>query len=389
MRSFGLVGVCLALLSAAACDGSASLDTGVDAEPQDDAGIVDHDADVPLDAGHLVVDAAPPDAGSPDAASSCDVVDCDDPACARAGYDCVGSAPPGWHGPIALFDRAPAAFEGCPEGFDDIAFMAHAGLVAPPATCSECACSAPTGGSCVLEGELVVRDAACTEAPSCVAPMPLPSGWTGTCRFAAAVPGGQLGCGPGSLTCSGSSGGACNKAVTAPAPTAIGGSCAPSPQVATREPHQWTRFAVGCRAPTDARGCGAGATCARADDALPMCIYMEGDVACPAGPYAERRTFHTDVIDTRGCSECACDPAEGARCTGAVTVYSDRAAMCSTPVATVPAGGCADLTGNPTIGAHAASLTLASPGSCTPSGGAPIGSVTPGGSFTVCCLPAG
>ena len=110
-----------------------------------------------------------------------------------------------------------------------------------------------------------------------------------------------------------------------------------------------------------------------------LCVYAQGDLECPAGPYATKYTYYSGADDQRDCSNCTCGQAV-ATCTGSMYVY-DGAGCGGNQVADVPSSGQC----TPAVGASVG-LNFTGESSCpvaTPP--EPMGTIAPTGEFTFCC----
>jgi hypothetical protein len=133
-------------------------------------------------------------------------------------------------------------------------------------------------------------------------------------------------------------------------------------------------------------GCAAEAQC------LPelvnpldtFCIYHDGEVDCPSGPYTERTVYYDTIDDSRTCGTCTCATSTGS-CSGGVT-FVRQPCPGQVAVESIPYGGC----GSVDDGGLAIAATPSTPmptGTCAPSSPAVQGSVTTTGARTVCCKP--
>jgi hypothetical protein len=330
------------------------------------------------------------DAGTDSGPPTCTVTDCSNPACTAVA--CVSAVPTGWTGYYAVFSGAPATDPSCPTAFPTSAYLGNAGLTAPADTCSACACATPTGETCTLPLSYTVEDGTCGATSYCSGTYTLTSSWTGGCTGNTEFAGGTDTCGAsGGPNCNEGSA-PCNVSVTVPAATSTGGTCTESGGTATVTPTSWSTLGVACNGETTVTtGCTGGAICAPKPPSpfeSGLCISKAGDVTCPAGPFTTQYVFYTGVTDDRGCSDCSCAAASGTTCSATITLYSAQTInTCTGPVAAVTTGGCADLTGNPTVAGREASGITTSGGSCAASGGAATGSATPSTPTTFCCIP--
>ncbi|APR78126.1 Hypothetical protein A7982_03473 [Minicystis rosea] len=113
--------------------------------------------------------------------AACDTADCSDPNC-QSTYACVAPAPSGWQGPYALYDGAPANFQGCPSQFPEEAYAGNGEFSAQPATCSTCSCGGATGQVCTF-GAMQVEDTACGGNNTCLGTQSVPASWNGACYY--------------------------------------------------------------------------------------------------------------------------------------------------------------------------------------------------------------
>ncbi|NUP13604.1 MAG: hypothetical protein HOW73_46810 [Polyangiaceae bacterium] len=324
-------------------------------------------------------------------------IDCGDTGCSDE-VSCVAPPPEGWTGPFLVYEGPSGGFAGCPAEYPDTDFQGNSGLVAPDATCSACTCGAPQNQQCNMPALFSTGDAMCGQGTFCSGDMPLPPGWTGACNGNTQFPGGQTTCGMNAnATCSSSTGVACNQSVSMNAMTVTPGSCTPGTSTPTTQPPSWSNLVVACGNPTVvAAGCNGDFTCLPKpgpDFIDGLCIAAPGVQACPSGAFTNQHVFHTGFTDDRDCSTCSCASSSGATCTANVTIYSNNQVnTCTAPIATLSisnsAGDCENLSGNPAIATHSATITGPTGGTCAPSGGAPIGSADPDPDLakTFCCL---
>ncbi len=274
---------------------------------------------------------------------------------------CVAPPPAGWTGPFQIYDGNPANVPACPARSPVVALAANADMNAPPAAqCSACSCGGATAATC---GKALIGPG-CTACPTQTAPALYGCYYPGTV-----------------ITCGGS---AATDALITPA-AADGGSCPPDGGVATRPPVTWQRAQIACmNGNVSTSGCDGGRRCVPTP-ASPfesaLCVMQDGDVGCPGAPYSSKRVVQKGTADTRGCSACTCGPATGIACPTTVTPYGDTNCMSATG-APIAAPTCQSLS-------PALFISVGAPigGSCTPSGVAPAGTVTPSMPVTVCCTP--
>jgi hypothetical protein len=164
----------------------------------------------------------------------------------------------------------------------------------------------------------------------------------------------------------------------------------------------WQTAARACSLDVPGDCSTAGAVCAPAGaPGFALCIRASGDVPCPVAPvaaedgersFSQRHTFFDGAEDSRACSDCACGAPVGGVCTGTVALYED--ATCAVPLDTVAVAStgpvCLDVQppGTP-LGSAQVSALAYQPGTCSASGGDPVGVLTPTGPTTFCCQGTG
>lgn len=308
-------------------------------------------------------------------------IDCADPDC-QPITACVPSVPFGWSGFAALFEGVPAQAPACPSVFPSPnPYLGNHTPIGGSATCGACSCNPATGQACNPPLEITVRNATCGNVANFTGNVMMPAGWDGTCYGTSGFPAGDVQCN-----------GPCNVAVTSPAPTVTGGSCATQGGQATVPPLSWAILGKACGDSTFGGGCGAGSVC-QPKPPLPfvsgICIYKSGDNACPGATYTQKHVFFGGAMDTRGCTPCQCGAVSGGTCTVEMSVYSDNTThTCNTLQTTFNAGGCGNLNGNPAVYSRKATVTQPpTGGTCPASGGQPTGSIAPSDPTTFCCVP--
>jgi len=125
-------------------------------------------------------------------------------------------------------------------------------------------------------------------------------------------------------------------------------------------------------------------------DPFRVCVAHEGDVECPGfAPYTKRHLLYEGIDDSRGCSPCTCGAPTGSTCSALVTIYSDAACsvQLGSATATSSAPACTDVLPGAALASKSAGSVSYTPGSCTPSGGTPVGDAVPTMPVTFCCLP--
>jgi hypothetical protein len=345
----------------------------VDAEVVDDSDadtdVVDGPAEAPADSP------ASADVVSGDAAGSCSS-NCADPQCQQS-YMCTASAPPGWFGPVALFDQgggppAPAP-PTCSGAYPGDAFDGNSTPTSPAASCA-CTCGTAQG-ACTGPTVTVYSDNQCVVSNNCG------TGATTTCGVVDGV------------RCS--SGGQSFAVAALPQPTGSA-SCTAGAATTSRPAWQWTRTARAC-SPNRAfvaGGCATNQVCAdRPSSAFAptLCVWQNADLGgCTGAPgYPLMHKYYGNVVDDRRCSlgSCSCGSPAGVSCAlTRVTSYAQP--DCSDPgfaLVSPPVGRCNDIGINQIVGMIAG---VSSAGTCGIGGSAaPTGAVTPDstGAVTVCC----
>jgi hypothetical protein len=271
-----------------------------------------------------------------------------------AGADCNTEPPPGWSGPVAFYEGPWGRPPACPDDYPVQARQGNRGPSGAPATCSACACSAPsvTCASTALTGYShnacngMGEDATLT--PDQCSTFPWAQGWA--IAFHQGSPQGET------ITCAPDGGVADPPALTW---SAAGLACAPSAPTAT---------------------CPSGAVCAPpppAPFAPRWCIWRDGAATCPTAFPVEH--VWEAPQDTRGCTPCQCSTVTGT-CTVTTELYTDT--NCQTQAATVSGGACTPMSG---IQSALEMISYSGAPSCDPTGGDPTGGVQPGPAVTICC----
>jgi len=329
-------------------------DVGVDAE-SDEAG----DAGADSSDSAAVIDTGAPDQGPP-------------PSCV-GGQTCVDPVPGGWAGPLALFvdvnpGGPPPQPAPCPPTYPMDVYDG-VGLPTQPQDQCNCTCATSTGGKCGSTTVTIYTNSSCTTScgnatdPTSCAYLNNCAGYTGTYAIVPATP------------------------------VADAGSCKPS-QTIVQPAWGWTQTSRTCQTMTLGGACGTGGVCVNVPPSpfLPkVCLAQSGDVPCPGGTYSSKNVFYqggNHVDDARGCSACTCQT-PNTKCLGtAMTVFDVGTGPCdyTSYYNLVVDGGCQPLyTLSPYYVLE--SPPYVSPGSCQPTGGQPVGQITPLGPTTVCCQP--
>ncbi|MBV9947338.1 MAG: hypothetical protein JOZ69_10855 [Myxococcales bacterium] len=330
------------------------------------------DADADAESADVVADVRCVPTGPEDCTNGVDddcngSVDCADPACGSAGYACVGATPIGWLGPVALYEGALAtAVPDCPAGYASPVDR-KGGLTGPQAACT-CTCGL-SGQTCQPAAGQFYSDTSCSTACAGGA-VPLPSSMC-----------------VNPTPCQGVS-----VSFKAPAPT-WSGTCAPVSTRSVAPPSFATaaRVCTWASRPDSPGGCtGAAQQCVKSPTGAfgtRLCVYQLGDPAptsCPPGAYTNYHVFYDGVSDSRGCTQCTCDPATGGSCTGSIGFYSSGACSgAASATFTFGTSTCSIL--NTPI--YAMGDFAPTGGTCGPGmGGQPTGSADGTRAATVCCM---
>lgn len=263
-------------------------------------------------------------------------------------------------------------------------------LVAPPAKCDACACSA--NGTCTgLPSTIEIRSGKCGISNVEITPFDGPPSWDGSCTSVNAMAAGKL--------CNGVPCAQSVSASTLPGP--VNESCLPMAEKPTAhlETHEWLDGALACQAKALDEACAI--TPEHCLPPLPdgwlRCVVRDGKHnECPGNydDYAPRFVYQDNPIDDRGCSDCACGTPTDGMCIGSFRLYSDSSCITETNnnqiASTGP--GCWDLF-PPGLGLGSKTIVNLSyvPGTCSVTGGEPIGTVIPNddGVRTICCRVPG
>jgi hypothetical protein len=126
------------------------------------------------------------------------------------------------------------------------------------------------------------------------------------------------------------------------------------------------------------------------EEGFELCLYSykEGEQECPAG-WPDKRVYYEGFDDSPMCTPCTCSAPDGGECSALVSVYQDDA--CSTPLVSYfttsadPAATCTGVLPGAALGSKSVSNVSYQPGSCSPSGGDPVGDPIPLKPSTFCC----
>ena len=296
--------------------------------------------------------------------NNCDgLTDCADPQCTGSptGRECVESAPTGWS--IVTFAPAPATT--CPSGYNSPAVVAPAPASAGP-TCT-CTCGAPSVNPCT-QGTLTLQmgQMACGGNT-------YTTGVTGGCDTLAAG---------AKVTIAYTTGNA--QPLTAKQVTCGGAGVPPAAQPATG--------GVTCSpASSVAGGCQSGSACLPKIMAASRCIQRPGDMACPPGPFSNRKVVGAvgDVMDNRTCGACSCTSTATSCFNATFTGYDDPA--CTQHAVSVQIDGTCHMVNAGTFQNNDHFTYEATPNTltCTANGAPPAvsGSFKLNNPITLCCTP--
>jgi hypothetical protein len=254
-------------------------------------------------------------------------IDCEDTDC-DAGFSCTDPVPPGWTGPVALWEgngNLPPPPCGLSGGFDSIAASGSDGLSASPASCPSCSCGAPQGVACQIGTASFYSNAMCVGGGG---QLSIPEGVCQAFVTSTIDPAGVM------WNAAPPGGGACF-------PITTGTVSVPSVV--------WAERARSCGGLTDiGDGCGGGLCVPRPQIpfAEPVCVYRAGDQSCPAA-YPDKALYFQSADDTRSCTSCGCGTPTGTSCGGTLQLYTDN--NCNVDEVTLSTvGQCAALPPDPT-----------------------------------------
>jgi hypothetical protein len=234
---------------------------------------------------------------------------------------CVALPGGEWQGPVRLEIGATGdASPGCSDVWGAAVDELFSDLVAPPAVC-DCSC-----------GD--AQDVMCSETLT----LNRKANNGASCAVAAILDSYELspGCNPINETDQ-------NTRWDLVVPGPEGGSCDPIAE-AMIEPAAFTTRYTLCGESAPAPGvCNGDQTCV-ADTDAPLCVYADGDVACPGDGFGVKHVVYgPDVADTRSCTACTCGEPEGTCVTSGVDLYDfDNACvpeLFDVPL-DMPAAGC-------------------------------------------------
>ena len=241
----------------------------------------------------------------------------DGPTCAEGGNRCVDEAPEGWAGPVAWLPDTDPDRPSCGGVFPLSETEAFASVDDPGLVC-DCACDDPAGGACDPTIGVNIYNVDCNAEDSngfCIA---FNTNFNGCNSLS-----GSLDVGTDTYEDSDNYGIRIRPSApsVATAPTCAEMVTAELPDV---EPAGHVEL---CGVNEVFEGsCATGETCVPSPAnpySVGLCVWSDGDVACPEGTaYTERQVVYTGIDDTRACSECTCGDAIGVSCDADVSVVT-------------------------------------------------------------------
>lgn len=288
------------------------------------------------------------------------LVDCDDVEDCP-GFACIDHPGAGWEGPLFFYSGTPEGAPACPDG---AAVVVEQGttITTPPATCANCNCQSPQGGTCGAATFVLYSETNCmgtvletiTSTDELCHDQFIDASNQNSYRASAA---------PATGTCN---------------PVGV----QPNIQDATLSGR-----GLACDAGTGGT-CGAGGVCANTGAMAPfeedtLCFGRAGDQDCPEG-LPNKHLLYESVTDERVCAPCECGPAMNRRCGGDFELNL-QAGCAGNDVNVNLNGNCNPA--NDFFDPLSYRFDLQSPqnGTCTPSGGTVTGEVVTNGDYTVCC----
>lgn len=235
-------------------------------------------------------------------------------ACTPDRYRCVAPLPAGWSGPIARKAKnAQGLVPRCDDEyrFEVNALPYHAEPQFQAATCSPCSCGTPTGATCSKVSNVkFYKEAKCVATDELTSVPTVDS--SGACTAV-----------------TGTVGTARSVKVPNPVLDTTQVKCPANGGFATKTGFTWAQQERLCRS----RG-SENLKCADASQiCVPkvassftqgVCIYRDGDHACPAQGYTKKSLRYKNAKDTRGCEACTCGPFTGAlSCKGHFRMFSN------------------------------------------------------------------
>lgn len=308
--------------------------------------------------------------------------------CAPENFRCVAAVPVGWHGPVARRGMSATGIVGACEGeyrFPINAVRPFLGNPsADPAACSPCSCGRAQGASCsdLLNVPYFKKSGCNNDDLLLTVPKVLADG---SC-VKVSNPVGRV------------------QSLRLPTPTLdrSGSFCTPTGGFVTKAPARWQQQERWCRARVaDSLRCSdATKVCVPKVQGVfepGVCVFQEGEHACPAGEYQTRVLLYRGEKDERRCSACSCGEVKGElACEGFLRQFSnDRCSDAATErvessrIDPKLPDTCQALSNFADSVPQSVQLELSVGGlgeaKCDPSGGAALGEVRGKDPVTLCC----
>jgi hypothetical protein len=295
---------------------------------------------------------------------------------------CVPWLPDPWESPQLVWIGPQPDAPPCPATASLMVYAGSIDLDAGDLPCGQCGCDPPDGG-CILPTTLTANSTPCpaTDPSTVQTPFDAPPGWDGGCFAGAGIDAGAL--------CDGVP---CVVSLTIAPPTVADPPCAPI-QPPTPDAGLSMSYAVACIGQA-AGTCAGGFFCAPSSvTGWHMCIAQEGDAGCVGSTYTEKHLAFSDPVDMRTCSPCTCGAPSDSKCTVAISTYPNAGCVPDetygyawTVNSTMPEW-CEPVIAGTALLSKSASPPVYVPGTCTPDGGVPGGTVTLTSPTTFCCIP--
>jgi len=287
--------------------------------------------------------------------------------------ECVPFPDVGWSDPFLLwYGPAEESAPPCPAQAPKVVYSGHADIAATN-LCPICLCEDP---ACVLPAGLVASESNLCQGPM-FTPFDAPPGWDGACVAPTTIPTNLL----------------ASVSIEPPTVSPCKPKTAPVPKAGDMP--QWMTDAVACGGEVVGPCKDHGTMCVSSAGTMLSefrhCVYRldGGDAACPAD-YPDKHVFYEAFKDTRDCTACACDPPAGSDCSAVVSAYTDQdcTAYLTGSLMTLSGSTCNGVAPNMNLKSMSAQWATNQPGTCTPTGGQPIGDVKPTQATTWCCQSA-
>jgi hypothetical protein len=281
--------------------------------------------------------------------------------CNTTTHSCQPEPPAGW--------KAVHVVPGEPDPTCSDPVTGGSAISAEAFQCSPCSCGTISGGACATSVALHYSrgSSSCPTSPSCE--LDYDQTTDGTCF-------------PVPIVCSSPT---TPNGVTVPAVPVTSGSCTPDGVVPPVLPAPVVEDLQSlCTPAVFTADCGTGQVCFEnpPSGAIPRyCIARETSEPCPIAYPHERETLHTDVNDTRGCTECDCS-LTGLACQVSVTHFAEAGCAGGGAVLEPVTGQCHGF-----VNWDSTQVTASVPADakCTPGGGQPTGELAFTKQTKICC----